>query len=537
MSIYQTTQTETFGFSGGDDYFAVSYRDTADTTTNSLTHNVSSLSLQLPNNTGGKQIVDGSLRLKLTTQTYSDSAGNLVHSINPSDGTSVNAGSLTYQTGIAKITDWGVGANSPLIEGMVSRDAPPPVNQIVFRTPVSPVKVGTLQLFVTLTNGTELTLSTDEHGNITASIYAHGTFDYKNGIASLQFYQRLKIADNPTVNTEPWYDANHIYQIDGANWINKPLYVKPDSIYYNAVGYTFVPLNKEVIGIDPARLPIDGRVAFVDKGDYMVLSEDHTYAIADPAPNKSYNTGDVRLTALDISDKTGKPLNLTDVNINLDAGTFVLSSAFNPSNYTLPLTAVYRVADIFMAVEVDISGRVTANKMISHNYSTNAVASSVLINNGNGVVQARAHNVFTQKAWDGVFRTERYGDAATIQYNSAAYPIVVTNRSTPTDRIAVVFTGATTVNVIGETLGQIGTNLDISQDIAIINPLTSKPYFTLKATGWSQGGQNNNVLRFDLTSAMPAAWLGSAIQPHDGNLTDVYDYSVEHQANIDRERT
>lgn len=536
--IYRTytvdgvTKTDRFYFLDGADV-EVNYMDSLTARNVSLAHTIESLSLRMPNNTGGSKIIDGSVEFHLNHLKYRDSGGILKHTYQD-DGTSQQAGIINYVGGIATVTDWSTGANSVTVNRITTKENQPPITEITFRTPLSPILQGQMFLEAYTEDNQRLELTVDNNSKFSGSNLAHGKFYYNDGVAVLKFYEKLQ--DNATTQAEPWYSSSLVYSEGGVNYVNKPIYVKPESVVYTATATKFTPLDKSVIGVDPARLPLDGRIPFIQRGDYTLITEDLTYPLASPAPNKSYDTGIVRQTDITIMDGSGKELALTDINANLDAGTFELTNSFLTSNYTLPLTATIRISDLGVATNVDISGRITINQNISHNYTANAFVSSVLVNNGNQGLQVKAYNFFTQKSWDNVFADTPRNTRANIQYNDSAFPPIVSNRSTPTDRLAFVFKSATTVDVIAEELGTLATNVSITQDVVVMNPVTGHPMIKLFAQGWSGGGEINNVLRLNLQSVNKQIWLGSAIQPHNGNNSDVYDYQIEHLADTDRVR-
>jgi hypothetical protein len=62
--------------------------------------------------------------------------------------------------------------------------------------------------------------------------------------------------------------------------IFRPLLVMPETALYNAVAVSNLPLSAEVLGLDPVRLPVDGRVPMLRKGDVLVI---HHTATTSPA--------------------------------------------------------------------------------------------------------------------------------------------------------------------------------------------------------------------------------------------------------------
>lgn len=472
-------------------------------------------------------IVSGSLFVSALGQNLRDSNGSI------KNGADV-VGKINLKSGVIELTTWQAGqANVVALQSMLRENDPVPLANIIFRTPVAPLKEASLQISAELADGTMLSLSTDAQGSVTGSKYAHGVVDFKAGVVALYFYEKLNVASNPDVFNQPWYDAANIYNDAGTNYINKPIYVKPDSIRYNAIAYSYLPLDKELIGLDPVRLPTDGRVPFVRKGDSIAITELKTMELPTNAPNDTFDLGFERLSDINVVDANGLKVNTDYLDIDLDAGTLMLNGMFDMSFYIAPLTAKYRIMDIALVIETDISGRVTLSTPITHDYSTDAVFSSMLLA---GDMQARAYNVFSQKSWSGgIWSDALIGEATASQLQVTNNPIVVTNRDAIEERWALVFTSATSFRIIGQTVGEIGTGSTTTLT-APINPMTGYPYFTISSEAWGGGWSAANAVRFNTAAAKYPIWIGNAIQQHQGSSSDNYDFTIGYHANIDRER-
>ncbi len=495
------------------------------TESTTLAKNVDALYIEPPADSAAP-IVNGSLIVKAFGDTLKDKDSLLLKGAD-------TVGQVDYASGGIKVTTWAAdAANTVMLMGLLRENDPVPLTNLIFRTPSAPLKKASLQINCTLADGTRLTLSTDEQGKITGSKYAHGEVDFKLGVVMLYFYEKLGVTANPSIVNEPWYDAANIYMDGSTNYINKPIYVKPDSIRYNAVTYSYLPLDSELIGLDAVRLPVDGRVPFVRKGDNIAITELKTMQLPTNVRGDEFDLGFERLSDVAVVDSTGKKVSSAEVDVDLDAGLLALNDAFEVTGYTPPLTAKFRIMDIGLVIETDISGRVTLSELITHNYTTDAVFSSMLIA---GDMQARAYNVFSQKSWTQVFSDTLIGDRAAAQLQTANHPIVVTNKDALKERWALVFTGANTFNIIGETLGQIGTGSTL-EVTAPINPQTGQPYFSIAAAAWSGGWSAGNVVRLNTDAAQYPIWLGNAIGQHTGSSQDNYDFTIGYHANVDRER-
>ena len=499
------------------------------------------LTVKLPANSAAP-VAQGSVILDAIGARLQDSAG-LVKS------GGVTVGVIDYAVGVITLTSWSADvANTANLQSMLRENDPLPLANLIFRTPVAPLKKSSLQITLTLshaavwfdkTDTTDVadkvvTLSTDAQGNITGSKYIHGFVDFKSGFVVLQSYLRRDFATLPAgdYSTIPWYDAADAYIDNSVKYINQPIYFKPDSVKYNTIAYSYLPLDKELIGLDPVRLPTDGRVPFVRKGDSIAITELKTMALPTNVANDTFNLGFERLSDVSVIDNTGKKVSFNYLDVDLDAGILTLNDTYLPSEYSAPLTAKYRIMDIALVLETDISGRVTLSTPITHDYSTAAVFSSMLLA---GDMQARAFNVFSQKSWTSIFSDTLIGDGATSQLQITNNPIVVTNRDAITERWALVFTSDTAFKIIGETVGEIGAGSTLTTT-APLNPMTGYPYFTIPTVAWGIGWAANNVVRINTDSAKYPVWIGNAIQQHQGSSTDNYDFTIGYHANIDRDR-
>ena len=497
--------------------------NTTEATTKTVKAN--SLFINMPS-TVADPIVNGSVLMTALGAKLTDSFGQIKRNAQV-------VGTIDYLSGLVALNNWDANQlSSAVVNSMLRGSNNVPVYNIIFKTPVAPLKESSVSISVDLLTGQKLTLSTDGQGKITGNQYAHGFVDFKAGVVVLYFYEALKITDNPDVVNQPWYNAENIYIEGGANYINRPVYINPNTVRYNAIAYSYLPLDKELIGLDPVRLPSDGRVPFVRKGDSIAITELKTLQLPTNAANNTFNLGFERLSDVNVVDSTGKKVSFDYLDIDLDAGTLKLNSAFVMTGLTAPLTAKYRIMDIALVIETDISGRVTLSTPITHDYSTAAVFSSMLLA---GDMQARAYNVFGQKSWSGVWSDSLVGDATTSQLQVTNNPIVVTNRDAIEERWALVFTSQTSFRIIGQTVGEIGTGSTTS-DTKPLNPMTGYPYFEIPAVAWGTGWSANNVVRINTAAAKYPVWIGNAIQQHQGSSKDNYDFTIGYHANIDRER-
>jgi hypothetical protein len=273
---------------------------------------------------------------------------------------------------------------------------------------------------------------------------------------------------------------------------------------YNCVAYSYLPLDASIIGIDPVRLPTDGRVQIFTAGDYAVLG--HTKSVSQAvAAGQTVNLGRTRLSRVWIVGQDGKKIS-TGYTADLDAGTVSFTDV---TGYAQPVTIYDRIEDMAMISDAQISGDIAFTRQISHAYPVGSMLSSALVL---GDQYAHVKNLFDQATWDGATWSDTLsGNSATASYDKTTYPLVVTNAGAVTERWCLRFTNTTTFQVIGEHLGILGTG-NTGADTLVPNPNSTEPYFTLKAAGWGQGWAAGNCLFFQTISAKPPIWLAETIQ-------------------------
>lgn len=479
-----------------------------------------------------EDIIQGSVRFVLGGKTYVDRLGSLYHSVNAANGSGVVAGTIAYQTGLVTLADWTPGAtNSVTLQSLVTEMNVNPVDEVVFRVPIAPVRTGSVQIrAVPLegNNGDPINVTADANGRIN-SPWMIGTIDYQSGVVRVRFGQKVTVT--PAVQAEPWYDENAVFTEASVQKIIKPRPVYADSIRYNAVGYTYLPLDATILGMDPVRLPSDGRVPIFRLGDVVVVHHtEKTPFPGTPSVGTVLDVGRVRLSYLKVMDSESTALDPNMYNVDLDAGTVTLKSNYALGALVLPLYAEHRVEDMAVATDVQINGRLALNRPLTHSYPANStLISSALIM---GDLQGRVYGKFSQESWTNVWSDSRIGNSTTSQYNDTLYPITNKNRGSAEERWALIFTSNTQFRIVGENAGQIGTG-DINSDLAPINPATNTPYFELNALGWGSGWAAGNVLRFNTAAANYPIWLARTVL--QGPATALNDsFQIQIRGDIDR---
>ncbi len=453
--------------------------------------------------------VPGSVRFTFRGRTYVDRAGALYYGIDPVTNAGTLGGSYDYTANVATLSDYASsGGNTVTIVSLATRYAETGVGGVMFRTAGAPLSEGNFTLRATTMDGVELTATADINGTITGTT-VKGKVDWPSGIARVAFGAMVVAAGN---ESQPWYDAD---LVDGSGNIWRPTSVDPSSIFYGAVVSRAIPVDPTLIGIDPVRLPGDGRVPGFNPGTPAIVSHTQVTTLT-PVADAVTDLGRERISFIDIFDSSVPALPIDDVwyVLDLEAGTVTWANPLNLSAYTMPVVIRDRIQDVALIADVQITGEITLASELTHNYPDGTIISNAI---DQGDLQARYANLFDQATYTaGEWSDTVVGSPAAASYNDVVNPILVANDSAIDERWAVVFIAPTTVNVIGETTGQV-LSQSITSDLAPINPVSGQPYFTIDKDGWGSGWSAGNVLRFNTISATKPIWAARVRTP--GSIT------------------
>jgi hypothetical protein len=448
--------------------------------------------------------VPGSLRFTFRGRTYVDRAGSLVYGVNSTTNAGTAGGSFDYVSNVATISDFGSGSGSTVaIESMLTRWVNVGVASVLFRAPGTPLRPGNFTVRATTLLGTLLTASADINGVITGTL-VRGEVSWGSGAASVSFGEWVTAAGN---EAEPWYDPDGI--VEGEVW--KPTLVDPSTVFFGCVVFRSIPVDPELIGIDPVRLPSDGRVVAIRAGDTIIIHNTQELEIATPVAGTEHDLGRPRLAFCEVFDATGAAVESIWYTQDLDAGTHTWADPLNLSAYTMPITLRHRIEDAMLCTDVQITGEVTLQRALTHEFGEGSQVSAAITY---GDMQARYTNLFDQATYSaGVWSDVVVGANAAATYNDVVYPIGITNDGAIDERWALVFTSSGLINVIGESVGQVLTSASIASTVAPINPVSGEPYFSMAAAGFGSGWAAGNVIRFNTISATRPTWVARVTKP------------------------
>ena len=477
---------------------SVEYRDASSQSADGKTENVPAQNVILRlTPTSEASVVPGTVQFVLNGATYIDVEGEIQRV--PSGGFGTPAGTIDYDTGDATITLWTAGTLSFTLQSLAVQRYPKLGAVMDFRAN-APARPASFTFAVVASNGEQLTAEGLTNGVVEGD-YVDGSIDYHTGAVWLRFGQ-WRLASGLTEDEKRgWFSEDQVRQ-DGYVWV--PRKVRLDTARYNIVSYVYMPLSETILGLDPVRLPMDGKVPIFRVGDVIVVHHTQQTSIANPYNGQTINTGRVRLAYARLFDANGAAVATDRYTVNLDAGTVTL---VNVTGLATPLRLEDRIEDMALVSDLQINGTLTLTRALSHAYPTGSYVSSALVI---GDMWARVSVFFHQATWTGEWKDTRIGSDTTAKYNRTAYPIGVTNKGAITERWAIIFTSSTAFKLVGEYVGQIALG-NINENFAPPNPETNEPYFTIDYRGWGSGWATGNVVRLNTIGANYPIWIARTV--------------------------
>lgn len=450
------------------------------------------------------------------------SDGSVQVNLNPSTGLGTQVGVMT--TNQVRLTNWTAGGGSAVTQfrGLATAPVEGPFSpfggyEVMFRTAVAPLRPGSLNVLGILRDGTTFNVISDDDGFINAT-RVKGRVNYKTGVVDLFFVSPTGGAGQTTADLS-------FLQIPGVSGVYLDQ-ARLETLRYNAVSYNYMPLDASLLGIDPVRLPSDGRVPIFRPGGLAVVGNTKTTTPATVSGGQTISVGRVRLSRVRVLGADNMVIHTGYVH-NLNAGTVTFNDV---SGYAQPVRIEHRVEDMVQVRDAQINGDITFNPALSHQYleGESYISSAVPA----GDLTARVSLVFDQGSWDGItFKDIVEGPVATGTYNTSLSPIEVTNVGAETERWALRFNSTTGFQVIGEHVGVIYTG-SINTDCMPINPVTGEPYFVIRALGWGVGWGVGNVVRINTVGARFPLWTVRTVRQGAASGED-YSFSLLTRGDVD----
>lgn len=501
----------------------VKYRRATDSAGAVQTHTVSIPGVALDLSPAvGNSLVPGSIRLTLGGSVYVDRQGGMVRDPSASTNSGMSAGTVNYVTGQVNLTAYSGGGSPAASVAALTRRGVWQEWQFRARVSGAPVQPASVALRANRASDSGLVTVSSNLSGVLSGTGATGAVDYQFGILSLNFGSWVADAGlTAEEKAQWWYDPARVV----SGQIFRPMLMLSDTALYNAVAVSNLPLSAAVLGLDPVRLPVDGRVAVLRKGDVLVI---HHTALTSPATvsnGQTINLGRVRIARVRVIGANGATIP-SGYTTDLDAGTVTFA---NVSGYSQPVRIEHRIEDMALCSDAQINGDLTLTRPLTHDFPLGSYCSSALIL---GDLHARVSHLFDQQTWSGAWADSVLGSASPASYNAVVFPPAIDNHGAIQERWLLLFTNTTQVNVIGETVGQVLTGASIANPIAPINPATGTPYFTLAAAGWGAGWAAGNCLRINTVAAHFPVWVARTVLQGPATL-DADGFTIGVRGDID----
>lgn len=460
-----------------------------------------------------ESIVPGSVQFRWMGQIYSDFEG-VIYRDRTDLAPGFASGRVDYAAGIAKMTDWIVGGTGPSDFQLLSlwtQKGQWSTASLFFSTDMAPLRPGPggFVLSVVDLKGDTLTANIDAQGNITGA-HMNGKVEFSRGGVELQFGDFVLDASLSAADkAEWWYSAADVGAVQ-AGKIWRPWPVDPTTLRYSAVSFIYLPVDVTLMGLDPAALPADGRVAYARPGDTCVVGVLHGGTEFAPAVGQTYDLGHERLSFIQVIDAATGAEILTGFTTDLDAGTVTFTdlAGYPAALKVLGRTEVYR-----QIAEVRVDGKVRLTQPVGYAFPVGAVFSTAL---RFGDRFARVSRVYDQASWNGTTWYDGVDPSkgeALGTFSHGQHPVVVANRGAITERWALrLRTDGQTFDLIGQHLGQIASG-NINSDFSPVHVAAGAPYMTVPAAGWGGLWVGGNVVFIDTIGAEAAIDCVRCTQP------------------------
>lgn len=433
-------------------------------------------------------VVPGSVVLNIAGSLwFDDGKGGLLRNFNTTTGAGIVTGSINYESSECVIESY---ADRPITASItavacVTGDDWSVIKTTSFRTDAAPLRPNGFNVRATDIETTEqFNAQADNQGTLSGDGII-GSVDLQQGIADITF----------------------------------PRPVLGSTVFYNAVSYKQVPLDPDILGLDPVRLPADGRVPILRDADILVITHTQKDLVSAPVAGLVVDAGRDRLHDAWFEDSAGTRLDPTQFTLDKEAGTATLATPFVAQDAgSDPLVGdlffVHRIDDMALCTEARIDGTLQLAQPLYHDFPANEtwVASAVYLGNLRGRVKDFGCYV-TDPGYGGT------GTPSNGQYNLVNYPIAIDNRGSVPERWKIIFNSTTAFRLLGEHRGQVATG-STAVDFSPLNPQSGTPFFTIKSDGWGSGWATGNTAVFETEAAAAPLWLIRTVLPGQATVED-----------------
>lgn len=441
------------------------------------------------------ELIPGSLGVEDGNGTFIYDGGNgkLYTKSDGTVSTATEVGVVDYVKKTFKITSNSINISRIVLISAVGTGHIDPATTMVFRAPGAPLIPGSVTISGTSSSGNTYSGTANFSGIIEdQGIYAY--VNYNTGLCHVAFGEW--VTDDVTAQAESWYNST---ANDGLGNVWKPFAVRASTVKMNCVIQSYLPLDKDLLGIDPVRLPMDGKVPIFRDGYIAVIHHPREELMPNPLdgvdttgtlvsdqteycgrtnvdllevyklPTDKQLADGIQTCAMlipevekiDDQDNIRWTYNLSTGEVTFKTGFVLPQDSDGTYNQLIILS---RIEDMVLISDAQVTGHLAFTQPLTHDYpSGETLVSSVLPSqvSASADLQSRAYNEFEQGAWTGVWSDQLIGSAPLNSYNFIDYPISVNNRCSVTERWLILFQTGSTVDVIGENIGTLADNVKV----------------------------------------------------------------------------
>ena len=447
---------------------------------------------------------------------YIDRDGQLMKNPEAATGIGAVCGAINYQTGDISLDVLDTSSTKINVISCIGRGGRQTVAMAMFRTPTAPVRPGSFTITGVTLDGRQVVGQADQGGYISGNL-VYGSIDQTTGIVKIWFGDYTEAAGN---EGEGWFDGSLVFDGD----IFEPVAVVADTLRYGFVGYTFIPLDPTLLGLDTVRLPTDGRVPIFRVGDVVVVCNAQTTQLGGtltPGQVITLPRAADSVEIYDSSDPFARRVTTDNYTHETGSDTLTIATTADFTGLTPPFSVMHKIEDMRLLSDVQINGQVSVSAPLKNAYTISGSFVSTALAFGD--LKSRSYNYFDQQSWStsSVWQDTVSGNEAPSTYDTINYPITTTNAGAVNERWALVFDTVEHFSIRGEHRGTIGNGY-ISQDCAPLNPATNQPYFFIDRRGWGSGWAAGNAVRFNTEGALAPVWfVRTTLQ---GEVTEPSDY-------------
>ncbi|CAN7170588.1 hypothetical protein LJR118_000298 [Acidovorax sp. LjRoot118] len=467
-------------------------------------------------------VVPGSVQFTWMGHVYRDFEG-VIYRGRTDVSPGVASGTMDYSQGLAHMTDWVVSGSPDAftLDSLWTRRQAWKTATIMMRTQAAPLAPGGFVMVLTDTVGNSLSATADPDGLLVGA-HMLGRLDYQTGVAEIQFGDFvLDSSLTPAQKAEWWYDADDVGAVQ-ADKIWRPWPVDPTTLRYNSVAYYYLPIDADILGLDPVRLPQDGRVPMVRKGGHIVIGHSGFVGPATASNGQTINMGRERLSRIRLKGSNGQVIQ-TGYTVDLNAGTL---NVVDVTGWAQPVTYEHRIEQLIRVGDVQIDGTLGLVGQLAHDFPVGSVVSSALVA---GNLKARVSNMWDQSTWNQVWTDGIVGSPALANYSGT---VTVTNAGAVTQRYAFIVRTSSTFECFGEYTGSLGTH-SMNATFAPMNPDVGVPFFTMPPA-WGEGWIPNNVHFLHTVGAQASFAAIRTVQMGPAAGID-YEFEILGRGDVDRE--